>query len=182
MRGFTLSDNSGPVTSPRRAVRTQEAARPLASIRTPLVIEYASCVRFKTLVCQTRSCNLVSDRWLRCCTSLRLPPLAAFRPALRTDSNDFCITNELQWDAFFFFFFYFSMRSSASHTDVFISQIFIPTRTALRDSLTWDLLKRNMCEAEASADTSFPHLAAIPRLEIRPRRHRQHGKSADESL
>lgn len=49
-------------------------------------------------------------------------------------------------------------------------------------TITWDLLKRDMCEAEAPRGTSLPHLAAIPRLKICPRRHRQHGKSANDGL
>lgn len=56
MRGSP--DNSGPVTS----LRMQEDAHPVRTIRAVLVIEYIPYVRFKT--CS----NLVSDRWLRCCS------------------------------------------------------------------------------------------------------------------
>lgn len=55
-------------------------------------------------------------------------------------------------------------------------------RVAPESSLTWDLLKRNMCEAEASPDTSLPHLAAVPCLKISSCCNRQHRKSANDSL
>lgn len=53
------------------------------------------------------------------------------------------------------------------------------TWTAL---LTWDLLERDVRKAEASAGTSLPHLAAVPRLEICPGCHGEQGESANESL
>lgn len=49
-------------------------------------------------------------------------------------------------------------------------------------SLTWDLLKGNMCEAETFGDASFPHLAAIPRLKLCSGCHRKQWKSTNESL
>lgn len=39
-----------------------------------------------------------------------------------------------------------------------------------------------MRKAEASAGTSLPHLAAVPRLEICPGCHGEQGESANESL
>lgn len=39
-----------------------------------------------------------------------------------------------------------------------------------------------MRKAEASAGTSLPHLAAVPRLEICPGCHGKQGESANESL
>lgn len=51
-----------------------------------------------------------------------------------------------------------------------------------RRSLTWDLLKGNMREAETFGDASFPHLAAVPRLDICSGCHGEQWKSTNESL